>query len=61
MIQNNNNYIVQSVITGPLVITVSTIAVVTVYITVHVTNRLDIVTGDVTRDIPTVTAVNVNL
>lgn len=37
-------------------ISVSTTVVVTVLITLHVTNRQDIVTGDVARDIPTLTA-----
>lgn len=36
---------------GPLDITVSTAVVVTALITLHVTNRLDIVTKDVTQDI----------
>lgn len=36
---------------GPLDITVSTAVVVTALITLHVTNRLDIATKDVTQDI----------
>lgn len=45
----------------PLDIIVLTTVVVTVLITLHATNRLVIVTEDVTRDTPKVTAAKVNL
>lgn len=44
---------------GPLVITVSTDAVITVCPTLHVTNKRDSASEDVTRDIPPVTVVKV--
>lgn len=46
--------------TGPMDIPVSTNVVFTVWTTLHVTNRLDIVTVDVTRDIQAITAAKVN-
>ena len=42
----------QSVSTEPVDMVVLTTAVVTVWTTLHVTKRLDTVTGDVTQDIP---------
>lgn len=44
---------------GPLVITVSTNAVITVCLNLHVTNKWDSASEDVTRDIPPVTVVKV--
>lgn len=49
----------QIVMTGPMDMTVSTTAVVTVLTHLHVTNRLDIVTKDVIQDIKTKTAAKV--
>lgn len=46
--------------TVPMDITVSTNVVVTVLTTLHVTNKLDIVTRDVTWDIQAITAAKVN-
>lgn len=51
----------QSVMTVPMDTTVLTHVVVTVLTTLHVTNRLVCVTGDVIRDIPTVTVAKVHL
>lgn len=44
-----------------MAITVPTNVVVAVWITLHVTNRLVTVIGDVTRDIPIVTVAKVHL
>lgn len=52
-------YLLQSVMTGHMYITVSTAVVDTVWTTLHGTIRLDIVTVDVTRDIKTITAAKV--
>lgn len=53
--------VTKSALTEPMVISVSANAVVTVSITLYVTNKLAIVTGDVTRDIQTLLVVtNVN-
>lgn len=49
--------VIESVMMGPLVITVSTDAVITVCPTLHVTNKRDSASEDVTRDIPPVTVV----
>lgn len=45
----------KNVMTGPMVMTALTTVVVTVLMTLGVTNRLVTVTGDVTRDIPMAT------
>lgn len=47
---------IQSVMMEPMDINVSTAVVVTVLITLHVTNRPDNVTRDAARDIQTLTA-----
>lgn len=47
--------------TGPMVMTALTTVVVTVLMTLGVTNRLVTVTGDVTRDIPMATVAKVML
>lgn len=57
----NKNNPLQSVMTVPMDMTVPTTVVDTVWTTIHVTNRLDIVTGDVIRDIQTVIVAKVNL
>lgn len=60
-IQNLYQWLLQGVLTAPMGITVSTTVVVTVGTTLHVTNRLDIVTGGVTQDIIMVIAAKVIL
>lgn len=62
IITNVWNYIyrLQSVLAVPMAITVSTTVVVSVWTTLHVTNRLVTVTGGVTRDILIMTVAKVN-
>lgn len=49
--------VIESVMMGLLVMTVSTNAVITVCLTLHVTNNRDSASEDVSRDIPAVTVV----
>lgn len=49
--------VIESVMMGLLVMTVSTNAVITVCLTLHVTNNRDSASEDVSRDIPSVTVV----
>lgn len=49
--------VIESVMMGLLVMTVSTNAVITVCLTLHVTNNWDSASEDVSQDIPAVTVV----